>query len=87
MCTVLQSNQLARRWRDYNPRQAPTFEREEDEDEWRTAIVELLSATHTIGGISDLAFEVVKTHYSVSTEHPIETIHCLIVTSRTSPSN
>ncbi|EPT05644.1 hypothetical protein FOMPIDRAFT_1155488 [Fomitopsis schrenkii] len=61
---VLQSNQLARRWRDYNPRQAPTFEREEDEDEWRTAIVELLSATHTIGGISDLAFEVVKTHYS-----------------------
>ncbi|KAH9838409.1 uncharacterized protein C8Q71DRAFT_528370 [Rhodofomes roseus] len=61
---VLQSNQLARRWRDCNPLQAPSFASEEEEDEWRTAIVELLSSAHSIGGIADLTFEMVKTHYS-----------------------
>jgi len=61
---VLQSNQLARRWRDCNPRQAPSFSNDEEEDGWRTSIVELLSAAHSIGGIADLTFEVVKTHYS-----------------------
>ncbi|KZT73160.1 hypothetical protein DAEQUDRAFT_722284 [Daedalea quercina L-15889] len=60
---ALQSNQLARRWRDCNSR-TPSFDNNEEEDEWRTATVELLSATHTIGGIADLTFEVVKTHYS-----------------------
>lgn len=60
---------------------------QEDEDEWRTAIVELLSAAHTIGGIADLSFEAVKTHYSVGTDHSTESMHCLILTSRTLPSN
>lgn len=73
-CLVLQSNQLARRWRDCNARHAPTFDNDEDEDEWRTAIVELLSAAHTIGGITDLAFEVVKTQYSVGTEELTEVV-------------
>lgn len=74
-CLVLQSNQLARRWRDCNVQHAPTFDNVEDEDEWRTAIVELLSAAHTMGGITDLAFEVVKTHYSVGNKRPIEGIY------------
>ena len=71
-CVVLQSNQLARRWRGCNSQHAPFFDTDEDEDEWRTAIVELLSAAHTIGGMEDLSFEVVRTHYSVGTEVAIE---------------
>ncbi|KAH9928631.1 uncharacterized protein B0H18DRAFT_999770 [Fomitopsis serialis] len=54
----VKSNQLARRWRDCNPRHAPSFSNDQEEDEWRTATVELLSVAHSIGGIADLTFEV-----------------------------
>ncbi|OBZ72490.1 hypothetical protein A0H81_07816 [Grifola frondosa] len=62
--SVVSSKQLARRWRDYNPKSPPLYASGEDEDEWRIGILELLSAAHTLGGIVDLSFEVVDSRYS-----------------------
>ncbi|KAJ3555697.1 hypothetical protein NM688_g2433 [Phlebia brevispora] len=54
------SKQFARRWRDCNPSHAPppTLS-DEDEDEWRSNLLGLLSDIHSLGGITDLLFDVV----------------------------
>ncbi|KAK7033081.1 hypothetical protein R3P38DRAFT_2920583 [Favolaschia claudopus] len=61
---VLNSKQLARRWRSCNPNNSPEFPREEDEEEWRINIIELLSRAHTLGGIEQLSFDVVESIYA-----------------------
>ncbi|KAF7374941.1 hypothetical protein MSAN_00380200 [Mycena sanguinolenta] len=61
---VLNSKQFARRWRSCNPNSAPDFSREEDEDEWRSNMLELLSKAHTLGGVEELTFDVVESHYA-----------------------
>lgn len=74
---VMTSNQFARRWRDCNKLDSPpSYVHNDDEDEWRTHILELLTKVHTIGGVTDTSFEVVESNYAVSgtaSEH----IHCL----------
>lgn len=70
----LNGQQIARRWRQCNPRSPPPFENIEDEDEWRTSVLELLSRAHTIGGANALSFEIVKTNYSVSPPHTLLTL-------------
>ena len=65
MPLVLSSSQFARRWRDCNPQRAPSFA-DEDEESWRMKCLEFISAAHSLGGLADLAFEVVKTNYSAS---------------------
>lgn len=62
---VLSSKQIARRWRQHNPEHSSTSSTLEEEDEWRAAILELISASHTLGGVMDLTFEVVGSHFSV----------------------
>ncbi|KAF8149863.1 hypothetical protein B0H34DRAFT_164796 [Crassisporium funariophilum] len=61
---VLNSKQLARRWRECNPTSPQPFNKSEDEDAWREETLELLSKAHTIGGIADFSFETVETKYS-----------------------
>jgi hypothetical protein len=63
---VLTSNQFSRRWRDCNPNSPSLYTDTEDEDTWRTTTLELLSRAHTLGGITDLSFEVAPTDYAVS---------------------
>ncbi|KAI0086993.1 hypothetical protein BDY19DRAFT_321026 [Irpex rosettiformis] len=59
---TITSNRLSRRWRECNPGIAspPSAAGEEEEDEWRSLTLDLLSAAHTIGGIASLAFEIVQ---------------------------
>jgi len=61
--SVLTSKQFARRWRDCN--RLDTFFTEVEEDAWRTSNLELLAKAHTLGGITDLTFEVIESHYAV----------------------
>lgn len=61
---ALTSKQIARRWRDCNPKHSPEFPNIEEEDKWRTAILEVLSASHTLGAIMDLNFGIVDSHYA-----------------------
>ncbi|KAJ7274451.1 hypothetical protein B0H12DRAFT_1088787 [Mycena haematopus] len=61
---VLNSKQFARRWRACNPINAPEFSRDEDEDEWRTNVLQLLSKAHTLGGVEELTFDVVESKYA-----------------------
>lgn len=60
------SQQIARRWRLCNPQAPSPFSNLEDEDEWRSSVLELLTKAHTLGGINELSFEVVESHYSVN---------------------
>lgn len=62
---VLTSNQIARRWRDCNRASTPLYA-EDEEDAWRTTTLKLISTAHTLGGITDISFEVVESKYSVS---------------------
>lgn len=63
---MLNSNQLARRWRDnQQTASAPSLTEGEEEEAWRATTLELLSKAHTIGGITDASFNVVPTNYSV----------------------
>lgn len=62
----LTGQQIARRWRECNPRAPPPFITREDEDEWRASILELLKKAHTIGGVNAFTFEVAHTDFSVS---------------------
>ncbi|KAJ6513315.1 hypothetical protein C8R45DRAFT_963218 [Mycena sanguinolenta] len=61
---VLNSKQFARRWRSCNPNNASEFSRVEDEDAWRSNMLELLSRAHTLGGVEELTFDVVESHYA-----------------------
>lgn len=64
---VITSNRLSRRWRECNPGIAspPPALDEEEEDEWRSLTLELLSSVHSIGGIADMAFETVQSRNAV----------------------
>ncbi|GBE87802.1 hypothetical protein SCP_1200270 [Sparassis crispa] len=61
---VLSSKQFARRWRDCNPQSSSMFITTEEEDEWRTSTLELVSSAHTLGGILDLSFDIVDSRYA-----------------------
>lgn len=63
--SVLSSKQFARRWRDCNPGSTDDFMPAEEDDEWRTCTLKLLSAAHTLGGVIDLSFDVVDSRYAV----------------------
>ncbi|KAI0925975.1 hypothetical protein AcW1_008260 [Taiwanofungus camphoratus] len=62
--SVLSSKQFARRWRDCNPGSTDDFMPAEEDDEWRTCTLKLLSAAHTLGGVIDLSFDVVDSRYA-----------------------
>ena len=57
---VLSGNAFARRWLDCNASQSRTAADEERETEWRKKLLALLTDVHSIGGISDLSFDVVS---------------------------
>ncbi|KAF7327889.1 hypothetical protein MKEN_00368800 [Mycena kentingensis (nom. inval.)] len=61
---VLNSKQFARRWRACNPEKSPEFSRTQDEDDWRSATLSLLSNAHTLGGIPELSFDSVDSQYA-----------------------
>ena len=65
---VLNAKEFARRWRDCNRFSQPPYANAEDEDSWRKHNLEVLSKAHTLGGIKDLGFELVGSHYAVSPE-------------------
>lgn len=60
----LTGQQIARRWRQCNPRAPSPSASVEDETKWRISILELLAKAHTLGGVNALSFEVVQTNYS-----------------------
>ena len=63
---VLVSKQVARRWRDCNPGVAsPSLLSGDEEDEWKTLTLDLLTAAHSLGAMSDLEFEVVESRNAV----------------------
>lgn len=86
---VLPSKLLARRWRDCNPHTSPPLTQpEEDEDEWRSQTLELLSAAHSLGGVIDLTFDVVESKNAVWYVKNMVTSSLTFVTyHRTSPLN
>jgi len=61
---VLNSKQFARRWRACNPNSAVDDVREDDEEQWRIANLELLARAHTLGGIVELSFDCVESKYA-----------------------
>jgi hypothetical protein len=63
---VLNSKQFARRWRECNRTNDTSFPETKDEDSWRERNLDVLSTAHTLGGIKDLGFELVESHYAVS---------------------
>lgn len=65
---MITGGQIVCRWRDCNPGVASPdlLSGEEEEDDWRSQTLELLSAAHSIGGIIDLSFEVVQSRNAVS---------------------
>jgi len=63
---VLTRKEFARRWRDCNPQEAPYTSDSDEEESWRTSILELLSKAHTLGNFADISFEAVESNYSVS---------------------
>ncbi|KAI1797372.1 hypothetical protein LXA43DRAFT_1089242 [Ganoderma leucocontextum] len=60
---VLSSNQISRRWRDGNPQNSPSFAGE-DEEPWKIECLEFISTAHSLGGLAELSFELVKSSYS-----------------------
>ncbi|KAK0500514.1 hypothetical protein EDD18DRAFT_1150352 [Armillaria luteobubalina] len=62
---VLSGPQFARRWREVNGLESISSSGSMvDEEEWRAHTLELLSNAHSLGGITDLSFEVVETNFS-----------------------
>jgi len=61
---VLNSKQMARRWRDCNIASPEPFGNNDGEDLWRDKTLELLSKAHTIGGIADFTLETGESNYS-----------------------
>ncbi|KAL7279030.1 hypothetical protein ACG7TL_006863 [Trametes sanguinea] len=61
---VLSSHQIARRWRDCNQQHTLDSLTADEEDEWRVKCLEFLSEIHSIGGVADLTFELVKSSHS-----------------------
>lgn len=60
---VLSSKRLARRWRECNPQNSPSLDQSDnDEDDWRSQVLELLTSAHSLGGIIDLKFTIEKTN-------------------------
>ncbi|KAF9266617.1 hypothetical protein L218DRAFT_956394 [Marasmius fiardii PR-910] len=60
----LNSNQFARRWRECNSLSFEFASSEREEEEWRKNTLKTLTAAHTVGGMTDFSFEVVKSRYS-----------------------
>ncbi|KAH7884525.1 hypothetical protein F5I97DRAFT_1464772 [Phlebopus sp. FC_14] len=54
---VLSSKQFARRWRECNRMSSPLLDGDK-EVAWRTRTIDLLSRVHTLGGMSEVSFEV-----------------------------
>ncbi|RPD61097.1 hypothetical protein L227DRAFT_75750 [Lentinus tigrinus ALCF2SS1-6] len=61
---MLTSNQIARRWRDCNPQNSESFAEEDEEEAWRIKCLEFLTSAHSIGGLAELSFELVKSNFS-----------------------
>ncbi|KAI0714461.1 hypothetical protein C8T65DRAFT_644403 [Cerioporus squamosus] len=61
---VLSSNQIARRWRDCNPQKSTSFAEEEEEEAWRMKCLEFLTSAHSIGGFTELSFELGKSNFA-----------------------
>ncbi|KAK0485166.1 hypothetical protein IW261DRAFT_884949 [Armillaria novae-zelandiae] len=62
---VLSGSQFARRWREVNGLESISSSGSMvDEEEWRAHTLELLSNAHSLGGITDLSFEVVESNFS-----------------------
>ncbi|KAI0749567.1 hypothetical protein C8Q80DRAFT_1162659 [Daedaleopsis nitida] len=61
---VLSSNQFARRWRDCNTQNSASIAEEDEEEAWRVQCLEFLSTVHSIGGVAELTFELVKSNFS-----------------------
>ncbi|KAI0649273.1 hypothetical protein C8Q79DRAFT_1065569 [Trametes meyenii] len=61
---VLTSQRVVRRWRDCNPQRSPELNTEGDEKSWPIQCLDFLSRVHSLGGVSDLVFEVVRSNYS-----------------------
>jgi hypothetical protein len=63
---VVPSGRISRRWRECNPGVAsPVLLSEDEEDEWRSEALDLLSAVHSLGGIVDMSFETVESRNAV----------------------
>lgn len=60
---LLSSQQFARRWRQCNPTHPEPLS-EDDEEAWREHNLELISNIHTVGGISEVSFEIASSKYS-----------------------
>ena len=64
---VLTRKEVARRWRHYNHQEeSPDALDTDDEETWRSNVLDLLTKAHTLGWVADLSFEVVESNYSVS---------------------
>ncbi|EIW57322.1 uncharacterized protein TRAVEDRAFT_125022, partial [Trametes versicolor FP-101664 SS1] len=61
---VLPSNRVARRWRDCNFPNSSDNLPENEEESWRIKCLEYLTTLHSLGGVADLAFELVKSRHS-----------------------
>ncbi|KAI0064747.1 hypothetical protein BV25DRAFT_1775557, partial [Artomyces pyxidatus] len=61
---VLSRAQISLRWSKLNPGSASFSSTSSAEDEWLDQVLQYLSDVHTLGAISDLAFEVVESRYS-----------------------
>ncbi|ESK89030.1 hypothetical protein Moror_13111 [Moniliophthora roreri MCA 2997] len=61
---VLSSNQFARRWRACNGLEADHSIPGDEEEEWRINTLKTLANAHTLGGVTDITFEVVDSRYS-----------------------
>lgn len=87
---MLTRKELARRWRDCNRQHgSETSDSDEEEEAWRTSILELLNKAHTLGNFADMSFEVVESNYSVGRSSHMATLIISIdaLISRTSRSN
>ncbi|KAK0450144.1 hypothetical protein EV421DRAFT_1779036 [Armillaria borealis] len=62
---ALSGPQFARRWREVNGLEPISSSSSiVGEEEWRAHTLELLSNAHSLGGLTDLSFEVVETNFS-----------------------
>ncbi|KAI0360137.1 hypothetical protein OH77DRAFT_1472228 [Trametes cingulata] len=61
---VLSSHQISRRWRDCNPQYSAESLSQNEEESWRARCLEYLTTIHSLGGVADLAFELVQSSYS-----------------------
>ncbi|KAF9565236.1 hypothetical protein CPC08DRAFT_815535 [Agrocybe pediades] len=61
---VLTPKLVARRWRSCNKSSPDSFADEGDEEVWRERLIELLSKAHTMGGTTDMSFEIVESNFA-----------------------